>query len=154
MSLNPESELKSERERSRGARQLSIYMLALSLSTSIAGCTIAPTRSSTPAFEPNSQHRNGPPDHAPAHGFRRKFRQHGVELRFDRGLDLYVVVDLTDVFFRDGRYFRLQDGRWSVSARPSGGWSPIEQDDLPKGLHGYGHGSKSRGHGKGRHKAR
>ena len=89
--------------------------------------------------KPSVKHRHpGPPPHAPAHGYRHKHHSHGVDLIFDSGLGVYVVVDLDRVFFHQSHYYRLRDGGWSVSIRPDGGWGSVARRDLPAGLHTYG----------------
>ena len=49
---------------------------------------------------------NGPPPHAPAHGYRHK-HQHGVELVYSSELGVYVVVGFPNHYFSEGHYFRL-----------------------------------------------
>ena len=87
----------------------------------------------------------GPPDHAPAHGYRRKHPQDDTALRFDSGLGVYVVVDTPDCWWLDGGYFRVRDGVWSTGARLSGPWTVVEVDAVPVGLRGY----KAKMNGKG-----
>ena len=95
----------------------------------------------------------GPPPHAPAHGYRHKQRQNGhdVELVFDSGLGVYVVVGVPNHFYWDGTYLRLDDGRWYASVEIDGGWKPRDSGSLPPGLRKKSHASKNgRGHGKGK----
>jgi len=94
----------------------------------------------------------GPPAHAPAHGYRRKFQQDGVSLQFESGLGVYVVVDLADVFFSDGRYLRFDGRDWFSSRQPRGGWVRIALDDLPQGLRSYNGKGGAKGRGRGRSK--
>lgn len=75
----------------------------------------------------------GPPPHAPAHGYRRKHRS-GVELVYDAGLGAYVVVGYPGVYFHDGHYYRLHDGRWHVGVELDGPWRPAPPRALPPGL--------------------
>ena len=101
---------------------------------------------------------HGPPPHAPAHGHRRK-QGAGVELVFDAGMGVYVVVGCVDHYYYDGTFFRLHSGAWQVSLYPDRGWGPLGHKSLPPGLHarangkikrhsmGQGH-SKGQGHGK------
>jgi hypothetical protein len=81
---------------------------------------------------------NGPPPHAPAHGYRHKYREQGVELVYDSGRGVYIVVDLPDHYYCDGRFFRLHNARWEVSLQVSGGWKPVYEDSIPPGLRGKG----------------
>lgn len=90
----------------------------------------------------------GPPPHAPAHGYRRKQRSHGggeVDLVFDAGLGVYVVVGVPNRYFWDGYYLRLDDDQWyaSVDLDGDGGWEPRSEGKVPPGL------QKKRGHSKG-----
>jgi hypothetical protein len=99
----------------------------------------------------------GPPSHAPAYGRRAK-QVEGVELVYDAGLGLYVVVGRTDYYYCDGTFYRLQAGLWQVSPSPNHGWGPLGKKVLPSGLVGKGNGkikiqttsqgrNKGRGHG-------
>lgn len=79
---------------------------------------------------------SGPPPHAPAHGYRHKQR-HGdaeVDLMFDSGLGVYVVVGIPNRYYWDGVYLRLDDGQWYASAKLDGGWAPTRTSNLPPGL--------------------
>ena len=76
--------------------------------------------------------KHGPPPHAPAHGHRHK--HHGVDLLFDTGLGVYVVVGHAHHYFHDGRYYRLHESGWRVSAKLDGHWVEIKIKDLPRGL--------------------
>lgn len=79
---------------------------------------------------------HGPPPHAPAHGYRTKHRQGGesVDLVFDAGLGVYVVVDLPDHFYWEGRYLRVEGDTWYASVRLDDGWEPVSASSLPPGL--------------------
>ena len=76
---------------------------------------------------------NGPPAHAPAHGYRRK-HVHGMELVFDSGLGVYVVVGLSDHYYHDGYFYRLRGGIWEMSLKPDGHWKIVSDTSLPIGL--------------------
>lgn len=103
----------------------------------------------------------GPPDHAPAHGYRRKHHdaRQGAELVFDARLGVYVVVDLPRHYYWDGVYLRVEEGAWYASARLDGGWEPRSSEALPPGLRkslsgakekkGHGHAGRGRGRGRG-----
>jgi hypothetical protein len=100
---------------------------------------------------------HGPPPHAPAHGYR--YKHDDVDLVFDSGMGVYVVVGWPDTYWQDGHYFRLHGSDWQVSARIAGPWALTTVYALPPGLarargpkvkevpakHDEGHG---RGHGK------
>ena len=77
--------------------------------------------------------RHGPPPHARAVGHRRKHVE-GVELIFDAGMGVYVVVGWTDYYYYDGTFYRLHDGLWEVSLHPDRAWAPVGHKPLPPGL--------------------
>lgn len=77
--------------------------------------------------------KSGPPAHAPAHGYRRK-HVHGMELVFDSGRGVYVVVGLSDHYYHDGYFFRLRSGIWEMSPKPDGHWKVASDKSLPMGL--------------------
>ena len=82
-------------------------------------------------------HESGPPPWAPAHGRRHKHPKHqgdDAKLVFDSGLGVYLVVDLPDHYFLEGRYFRHHKGGWLVSATLEGPWVVGKSKDLPPGL--------------------
>ena len=104
-------------------------------------------------------HGHGPPPHAPAHGYRRKHEQAyhahtgSVELVFDSGLGVYVVVGMSDYFFWNGSYLRISDGRWWMSTYLDGDWRPRDAQSLPGGLrakYAKADKGKSKGHAKGK----
>ena len=79
-------------------------------------------------------HKPGPPPHAPAHGYRHKHHAHGVDLVFDSGLGVYLVVGLADHFFLHDQFYRRSGGEWFVSAELGHGWTAVGSSVLPKGL--------------------
>ncbi len=110
--------------------------------------------------EPTISKGKGPPAHAPAHGYRRK-HVHGMELVFDSGRGIYVVVGLSDHYYHDGYFYRLRGSLWEMSLKPNSGWKVVSGKSLPLGLqvkvktngNGNGNGnSKGKGRGKGKHK--
>jgi hypothetical protein len=108
----------------RTTTRIVIALLALGL---FAGCVVlAPP---APVVV-----KRGPPPHAPAHGYRHKLERDGVDLVFDSGLGVYVVVDLTDVFFYEGHYYRCEGERWFISPRPRDGWLVVAVTEVPGGL--------------------
>ncbi|HUV66186.1 MAG TPA: hypothetical protein VMW24_20005 [Sedimentisphaerales bacterium] len=97
---------------------------------------------------------NGPPAHAPAHGYRRK-QVSGVELVFDSGRGVYVVVGFPDHYYHDGYFYRLRAGAWEMSLKPDTGWASVSMASLPPGLQARGHDNgnhNGRGHGNGKNK--
>lgn len=89
--------------------------------------------------------RQGPPPHAPAHGYRHKHGD-GARLRYDAGLGVYIVIGHADTWFFDDLYFRWSDGRWVASVRLDGGWSACPEKQLPHGLREKKHGRKGKRH--------
>jgi hypothetical protein len=87
-------------------------------------------------------HHHGPPPHAPAHGHRRKQHdayRHGhhggdVEIVFDSDLGVYVVLDLSGIYYLDGRYLAIKGDRWYASTHLDGAWEPCDDRALPPGL--------------------
>ena len=88
--------------------------------------------------------RNGPPPHAPAHGYRHKHAD-GVELVYDSGRGVYVVVGLPGHYYCDGHYFRISGNQWEMSLNTHYGWKPVYEDSIPRGLRVKG---KNKGKGK------
>ncbi|MGB2866151.1 MAG: hypothetical protein WBC05_22650 [Sedimentisphaerales bacterium] len=108
--------------------------------------------------KPTVSKGKGPPAHAPAHGYRRKHAA-GMELVYDSGRGVYVVVGLSDHYYHDGYFYRLRGGLWEMSLKPDGGWKAASEKSLPMGLqvkvkaNGNGNGNgKGNGKGKGKHK--
>lgn len=99
-----------------------------------AGCTASDPNiriSTGPAAKTHKG--NGPPPHAPAHGYRAKHQGH--DLTFDTGLGVYVVVDLPSTYFHNGLYFRLGDsGEWMASVELGTGWRPAKDYEVPSKL--------------------
>ena len=93
----------------------------------------------------------GPPPHAPAHGYRHKHQDHGVELVYDSGLGVYVVVELPNHFYFKGRYYRHGETQWEIGVHVDGPWEVVAEESLPKGLRGKKGKGKPKEHpGKGR----
>jgi len=98
--------------------------------------------------------KSGPPAHAPAHGYRRK-HVHGMELVFDSGRGVYVVVGLSDHYYHDGHFYRLRGGIWEMSPKPDGHWKIVSDNSLPIGLQAnvkVNSNSRVKGNGKGKGK--
>lgn len=75
---------------------------------------------------------HGPPPHAPAHGYRHKY--HGVELVFDSGCGVYVVVGLPSHYYYSGYFYRFHGEGWQVSVEIGGPWKLVSEESLPPGL--------------------
>ena len=116
--------------------------------TSVCALLVTTSCSSTRVYYPTSRRvGHGPPSHAPAHGHRRK-QVCGVELVFDTGLGVYVVVGHPDHYYYDGYFYRLTGGVWEVSLRFDGGWAVRAGKPLPPGLRNKSY-AKVRGNGNG-----
>ena len=83
-------------------------------------------------------HGHGPPPHAPAHGYRRTHQDahHGgdIELVFDSGLGVYVVVGFPSHYWLEGTYYRESGGSFEIAASIDGPWSASASRSLPPGL--------------------
>ena len=90
---------------------------------------------------------DGPPPHAPAHGYRHKHGDDNVVLVYDSKLDVYVVSGHRDCYYTAGQYFRFVDGSWEWSVNINSGWKLVANySDVPSSLcakHG-----KGKSHGK------
>ena len=91
----------------------------------------------------------GPPPHAPAHGYRHKHQ--GVELVYDSGRGVYVVIDLPSHYYFKGRYYRRGEVQWEAGVHIDGSWEFISEDELPRGLRAK---EKGKGKAKGKSKER
>lgn len=105
---------------------------------------------------PEAHHRHGPPPHAPAHGYRYKYERDNVDLVYDQGLGVYVVVGHTGLYYQDGFYFRYAGDNWemSVGIGERAHWQSAPSRSVPPGLakrHGHDdHPGKGNGKGKGK----
>jgi hypothetical protein len=76
--------------------------------------------------------KQGPPPHAPAHGYRHK---HGdVNLVFKSDLGVYLVDGHSGYYFSKNSYYRSHEGSWQISAHFEGPWKNVSKSKLPKGL--------------------
>jgi len=89
--------------------------------------------------------RADPPPWAPAHGYHHKHDQ-GVDLVFDSGLGLYLVVGFPNIFFSREYFYQKYNGKWQSSTSFKGPWTIIDSEQLPPGLR------KNKGEGKGKSK--
>ncbi|MCH7548271.1 MAG: hypothetical protein IH969_01830 [Candidatus Krumholzibacteriota bacterium] len=80
-----------------------------------------------------SDKHNGPPPHAPAHGYRHKHSD-GVTLVFQASLGVYVVSGHRDVYFHKDRYYRIYNGGFQTSKKVKGPWNKTSSKKVPKGL--------------------
>jgi hypothetical protein len=103
--------------------------------------------------------KGGPPDHAPAHGYRKKHEHDNVEMIYDGELHAYAVIDFANHYFHENMYFRLVGEYWEVAAVFNGPWTRAEERRIPATLrhkhrnHGTPPGlAKNKGKGKGKGK--
>lgn len=75
----------------------------------------------------------GPPAHAQAHGYHRKYAS-DVELVYDSECGVYVVVGFPNHYFYNEHFYRLCGTEWEVSLTLDSGWAPVSEDRLPPGL--------------------
>lgn len=109
----------------------SILVLLVGLAAASTACIVVDGGGS-PGPRPAVVH-GGPPPHAPAHGHRH--RHGGRDLRYDAGLGVYAVVDLRDVWFLDGSYFRIVGDRWEVAVAAGGPWRLAARTAVPVRLY-------------------
>ena len=113
------------------------------------------TVGSEPTVEPAppTVHDGGPPDHAPAHGYRRKHQHHDIELEYDAGLGVYVVLGHEGMYFHGEYFYSAENGStWRISAHMEGPWEEAKADTVPEGLHGHEKKNKGKAKGKGKNK--
>jgi len=92
--------------------------------------------SETVGWKSGRKSRHGPPPHAPAHGYRHKY--HGVELVYDWGHGVYVVVGFPSHYFYEGHFYRFQGDQWEMSVEIGGPWKSVSGASLPPGLQAEG----------------
>ncbi len=98
---------------------------------------------------PKQRAKHGPPPHAPAHGYRHKHQ--GVELVYDSGHGVYVVIDLPNHYYFKGNYYRRGEVQWEAGVNIDGPWEFVSDDAMPKGLRAK---EKGKGKAKGKFKER
>jgi hypothetical protein len=120
------------------------------LSTVIAAVTLSCGRAALYHRNgpPGAVHETGPPPHAPAHGYRHRHQRDGVELVFDAGRGVYVVVGLPACYFLDGVYYRRISKKWEKATGIEGDWKPVGRDRIPAGLRSEADDGNERSHGK------
>lgn len=129
---------------------LSIALIAFGL----AGCG---TRGNV-SYGDGGHYHEGPPPHAPAHGYRAKHRHH--DMHYDSRLGAYVVLGYDDHFYADNYFFRYRDGGWQFSLELDGhDWHRAYDKQVPSKLRkskgGKGAKNKHKDHpGKGKDKGR
>lgn len=110
-----------------------LIVTTLMLSLSLAGCV---DRASV-RYGDDGRHyrdyREGPPPHAPAHGYRAKYHHH--DMVYDSRVRAYVVLGYDGYYYNDGWYFRYSDGYWQISADLGDrDWRKADYYRVPEGL--------------------
>lgn len=93
-------------------------------------------RGDRPSVHSDTDRHDGPPPHAPAHGYRHKHRHQGqdLELVFDSDLGVYIVVGVPDRYYWNGYYLRIDADQWYASVNLDSEWEPRSDDSLPPGM--------------------
>ncbi|MBW2180068.1 MAG: hypothetical protein JRG81_06835 [Deltaproteobacteria bacterium] len=136
------------------------YVLSLFIALAFLSCSIQPilrddvdVKKKAKIVKKRKGH--GPPPHAPAHGYRHKHQQ-GVELSYDTGLGVYVVIEIPGMYFNDGLYIRWSNaGYWEVGYHFEGPWRIAVGNEVPDELdQKKGKSKQGKGKGKGRYKVK
>jgi len=80
-----------------------------------------------------------------------------MELVYDSGRGVYLVVGHSDHYYHDGYFYRLRGSLWEMSLKPNSGWKIVSGKSLPMGLQvkvKANSNSKGKGKGRGRGKAK
>jgi hypothetical protein len=127
---------RSRRRCSAGSAGLFVGLLAALLSGTTLGCVVYRHGHPHPVLTPTPRHaaKHGPPPHAPAHGYRHKHAQDGLELVYDAGVEVYVVFDREAVYWDGVRYLRWVNGEWQASVEIDGVWLTIGSAEVPAKL--------------------
>lgn len=116
-------------------RTLMIIVLAASMAALIGCSSKVASKSASPHDVEISKDKPGPPDHAPAYGYRKKQGNESVVLVYDSGLDVYVVSGHDDCYYTAGQFYRRIQGAWEWSVCIEGPWKAVaHRNDLPPGL--------------------
>jgi hypothetical protein len=120
---------------------LVLPLLVVSISLS---CTKASLKSA-PIVTIKPKKGNGPPPHAPAHGYRAKTRD-GIEVVYNSKLGVYEVFGISSYYYSKGFYYRVNDDQWEASTEFHGSWEVVAEYRVPFGLR-YGKETKRKGKG-------
>ncbi len=143
------------RSRNPSRRALALLLLLLGAIALLTACVHVDHRGrghSAPAHGVRAG--DGPPPHAPAHGYRHRLNHHGgVQISFDSGIGVYVVAGHSDVFFWDDHFYRWHDSGWQTSAGLDRGWIQVATAKLPGHL-ARKHAARGHGHSRKHHPAK
>jgi hypothetical protein len=136
-----------------------MIIAAIAATALTAACTrtvVHQERSNKPVVVSHEE-GNGPPPHAPAHGYRHKHAKDDVTLVYDTGIDVYIVSGMPGCYFSAGQYYRDSGTAWEWSVSIEGPWKTVKSStDLPPGLRAKGHdkGNKHKDENKGKGKSK
>ena len=118
-----------------------IIITSVALAVVVSGCSsrtvvrAGSKKSTDQVIVVEDSKKGGPPPHAPAHGYRHKHPEDGVELVYDSKLEVYIVSGYKHTYFTNGVYFRYIDETWKLSKRAAGPWKIVRERDVPSTLH-------------------
>lgn len=98
----------------------------------LAAALLALALSSCARYPHHHGYHQGPPPHAPAHGYRAKHEHH--DLVYDSRLGAYLVLGYDDLYYLDDHYYRFHDGYWLYSRYIDDDWRRIDYDHVPSRL--------------------
>jgi hypothetical protein len=107
-----------------------VLLISTGIAVSACGGSVHYTKAVNPEIK---EKQNGPPPHAPAHGYRHKHHD-GEELVYKSDIGVYVVVGYPEYFFHKDKYYRVKDGSWEISFNMNEKWTPVSEKKLPSGL--------------------
>ena len=122
-------------------RLVGISILVALLASVLPACVHHHHHAASPAAKAK---KGGPPPWAPAQGYRHKHAQ-GVDLVFNAGFGVYVVVGYENHYFSREHFYRGSGSDWQMSTHIRGSWISIDVSRLPSGLAARS-GKKHRGH--------
>lgn len=102
----------------------------LAVGVALFGCTKKVCTKASPAPSVVME-RQGPPPHAPAHGYRHKHPD-GVDLVYQSGIGVYVVTGYTAVYFYQGHFYRFRKNKCEMSLHIGGPWRKGYVEGLPR----------------------
>ncbi len=90
-----------------------------------------------PGHSQETYHKQGPPPHAPAHGYRHKHNKRH-ELEYNSQAGAYIVLNTPETYFGNNLYLRLSTaGTWMVSTALEWGWRVAVGNEVPYKLRTY-----------------
>ena len=116
-------------------RTLMIIILAASTAALVACSSKVANKSASQRDVAMESNKAGPPDHAPANGYRKKQGNESIVLVYDSEMDVYVVSGHDDCYYTAGQFYRRIQGAWEWSVCIEGPWKAVaHRNDLPPGL--------------------